>query len=281
MIRLEYIDFPILCYKLYTNIGHYDSSNHHFNELIYIKNGRGMHIINEKERLPYKSGNLIIIPNRQKHGFFIEEATEVVVIRFTEDAKLLIDDLIENLNSKSSYLERVININNHIVFFSNNDLLIIDNILEVMMLLSRDPFDNRNLLSYHLLSLFTIIERNTKYPKPVPHIKTKNIAEILNYIHVNINNTDKLKLSLISEQFNMSNSSLSTFFKREVGLPVKKYIHHSRMKIIEQKLLSGNFLIGEIAFMYGFVDDSHFSKSFKAYFGENPSQYIKNKTPKI
>ena len=58
-----------------------------------------------------------------------------------------------------------------------------------------------------------------------------------------------------------------------IGQTPAELLRDSRMKkaceLIKQKVLT----ISEIAFEVGFNDSSHFSKTFKKYYGVAPSQY--------
>lgn len=71
-----------------------------------------------------------------------------------------------------------------------------------------------------------------------------------------------------------SESFLSHNFHEYFGNSPKKYIQEQRMKKAGKLLLSGKKVF-EVAFELGFYDEFHFSKAFKKYWQESPSEYTK------
>ncbi len=50
----------------------------------------------------------------------------------------------------------------------------------------------------------------------------------------------------------------------------------SRLKLIGQKLNNSDDTISQIGYEFGYVDESHFYKSFKRFYGMSPSAYRKD-----
>ena len=68
------------------------------------------------------------------------------------------------------------------------------------------------------------------------------------------------------------------FFKKVkqlTGLTPNDYIRKIRLEKAAELLLTTNMTAAEIAYKVGFDDQYYFSKSFKRYFGQPPSQYRK------
>ena len=61
---------------------HHPRHNHNHYELIYIKHGKGSHLLN-KTKVNYKSGDLFLLGPDDSHEFYIEEKTHFIYIKFT------------------------------------------------------------------------------------------------------------------------------------------------------------------------------------------------------
>ena len=75
----------------------------------------------------------------------------------------------------------------------------------------------------------------------------------------------------------MSRTSLYMKLKSVINLSPQEFIINTRLKFAKNLLLQGKLNISQIAYQSGFSNPKYFSTSFKKYFGENPSSYIKNK----
>ncbi|MGY0036780.1 helix-turn-helix domain-containing protein [Pedobacter sp. NJ-S-72] len=93
---------------------------------------------------------------------------------------------------------------------------------------------------------------------------------MMNYIHVNIQDPESLRLNSLSKRFNLSANHLSSSFKRQMGISIKKYIGDYKFKLIENRLKFSGSMMKEISNEFGFTDLSHFNKFFKNQGGINP-----------
>lgn len=84
----------------------------------------------------------------------------------------------------------------------------------------------------------------------------------------------ELTLEYIASHVFLSESRISHLFKREVGIPIQRYL-------LWYKLAQAAFNIGkglsltDAAEEAGFADSAHFSRSFRVMFGVTPSQILK------
>jgi AraC-like DNA-binding protein len=70
----------------------------------------------------------------------------------------------------------------------------------------------------------------------------------------------------------------TNFFKKVkqlTGMTPNDYIRKIRLEKAAELLLTTNMTAAEVAYKVGFDDQYYFSKSFKRYFGQPPSQYRK------
>ncbi len=97
------------------------------------------------------------------------------------------------------------------------------------------------------------------------------IMDTLRYIQKNL--SLNLTLQTLAERSFVSKTFLSSLFKKEIGMPIGKYIDRQVLTCtcldLEQQRLS----IAEISNKYGFCDQFYFSRFFKKHQGESPSQY--------
>jgi two-component system response regulator YesN len=91
------------------------------------------------------------------------------------------------------------------------------------------------------------------------------------YIEQNYN-TD-VSLSVIGQKCNLNPSYCSQLFKKKTGKTIVQYRTEIRMKKALDLLHRSDYTITEIALLIGYTDISHFSKTFKNFFGKSPSEY--------
>ncbi len=93
-------------------------------------------------------------------------------------------------------------------------------------------------------------------------------------IHSIFSTNGMISVSELCGVSGMSERQLQRTFKKYIGLPPKLYariIRFSRIfHVVQQKKLNGS----ELGLEAGFYDQSHFIRNFKAFTGEEPSQYF-------
>ena len=100
------------------------------------------------------------------------------------------------------------------------------------------------------------------------------LSALLKFINLNIN--ENLSLDEISQRFNLSKFYLTRRFKELTGLSLHQFI-------VKKRLTRARYLISvgmdpyRAAVEAGFNNYSHFSRTFKGYFGQNPSTIPKAK----
>ena len=82
-----------------------------------------------------------------------------------------------------------------------------------------------------------------------------------------------LTLKRLAEELELSESYLSTLFKREMGVPLSEYIRRRRVDTARMLLQYTEFSCMEIAEYLCFSSDSHFSRVFREYTGLTPREY--------
>lgn len=100
------------------------------------------------------------------------------------------------------------------------------------------------------------------------------VLKVRAYIEEHYHNPD-LSLSLLSDQFHMNASSLSTLFKEEFGEKFVIYLCQVRMEHAKALLRDTGCSIQEIAEKVGYLHQMSFIRAFKKMVGTTPGDYRK------
>ncbi|WP_158250515.1 AraC family transcriptional regulator [Aquimarina sp. I32.4] len=266
------------------SIGEWEAEphNHNYFEIIFIEKGNGYHTINEI-RFPYKKNDIFLLAPEDTHHFEIEKRTSFTYFKFTE---LLFSSKV-NLPDRKYWLQRIEqllhqpNIIPGDVISHEEDRNIVWDIHNVVL----EEFKNekvyyQEIISNAISTILSIIVRNIteKYNSnqkniPVTHSK---IDLILSHIRQHVYDNDLTKINYLAKKFNMSQSSISTYFKRKTGESIHQYVTKYKMKLVEYRLQHTEFTIAEIAYQLGYTDESHLTKTFKKHFSMSPKQYRKD-----
>ena len=84
---------------------------------------------------------------------------------------------------------------------------------------------------------------------------------------------EAITIEQIAKISHLSVSALERRFKKHLGKTPKQFIHDVRLESARRLLIETNSPIAQIAYDTGFSDHSYFSKQFKTFFGELPSDF--------
>jgi AraC family L-rhamnose operon regulatory protein RhaS len=128
-----------------------------------------------------------------------------------------------------------------------------------------------------LLELLLVIDRIYVEPLTEEAIliteKNKSINEIIMYLIYNYH--EKIQLTELADKFNINRTSLNERFKKATGHTVMNYLIHLRIHLAMAMLKDTALQVSEIMFRVGFVNTSHFVRSFKKITGISPLEYRK------
>lgn len=82
-----------------------------------------------------------------------------------------------------------------------------------------------------------------------------------------------INIQILSEQFAINGSYLSSLFKKEMNMNFGTYLTKVRMRKAVGLLKEGNYRVAEIAEKVGYQTASYFSEQFRKEFGCNPKDY--------
>ena len=102
---------------------------------------------------------------------------------------------------------------------------------------------------------------------------SRPVIRCMDFIENHLQET--LTLRYLSDELRISESHISTTFKKEIGIPVSEYIRRMRVDTAKALLEYTNFTCLEIAEYLCFSSDCHFSQVFSRYTGQTPREYRK------
>lgn len=253
-----------------------EGHQHNFFELVYIISGTGRQCINQN-KFAYHAGHLFLITPDDCHSFEIETTTEFFFLRFN-------DIYIKNgtlLAENIPRLEYILHNANHqpgCILKNQTDKGLIKPMVEAIIReqQNRDVY-NQELVQQLVNTLIIVVARNiAKYlPVEIQTAQEEKAMDILHYIQGNIYYPEKLKAEHISSNFGISNAYLGRYFKKHTNETMQQYITSYKTKLISHRLQFSDKRINEIAYEFGFTDESHLNKYFKKQHGSSPKEYRK------
>ena len=107
----------------------------------------------------------------------------------------------------------------------------------------------------------------------LPSAKWKLIEPAVEYIHKHYT-MEAINVGKLSELCGISYDYLRKIFEKAYGCSPIKFINGLKIKRAKELLDSGLYSVGEVTFLAGFSDTSHFSRFFKENVGMAPSEYM-------
>jgi AraC-like DNA-binding protein len=249
--------------------------SHTYYELVYIFKGLGNHLIN-KIIIPYKSGDLFLISPDDEHFFDIKKSTKFCFIKFNdgyfESNKHLVPDNL--ITASPTDIMRNSQLKEEKLIFDEPCKTILRKTIENIF--DYDQFhkiSDSPIVFFQILSIFGLIrEASVKMNLRIDNGSPKK-DDLITYIHQHIYIPEKIRIQTVSEHFNISKTYFSSYFKRNFDVSYRKYITDYKLKLIERRIQSGQMTMKQIAFEFGFTDESHLTNYFKKQMKINPSDY--------
>ncbi|MGN0158623.1 MAG: helix-turn-helix transcriptional regulator [Brotaphodocola sp.] len=91
--------------------------------------------------------------------------------------------------------------------------------------------------------------------------------------YIDFHYAEDLSLDSLACRFSVSNSYLSSLFKKEIQMTLTDYINKTRIRQSLIFLNSTGLSIQEIAIRCGFSDSNYFTRTFKKFQGQSPKGY--------
>jgi AraC-like DNA-binding protein len=240
------------------------NSQYSFFQMVYVISGCGFLSINGNA-ISYQTGNLMLLTPNDYHTFDITTTTEFLLVKVN-------GEYVKEYKSKSiDHIECLLHYATHLsgcILNRKEDELLVktlsESILHVMN--NKDIYDE-DLIVHYVNALIVIAARNIAKIKPlgVKESADKRVLEIINYIQANIFFPQKIKISVIAEKFDISQTYLGSYFKNHCGETIQSFVANYKLRLIEHRLSFSDMRINEIVDEFGFSDESHLNKFFKKH----------------
>ena len=132
-----------------------------------------------------------------------------------------------------------------------------------------------DILRFKAFILKTVIEFSDAYGFDKITIKKYSPAVQAVITYIENNTTMKLAVADISHALFLSESKIRNAFKKEMNMPIGKYIDDMIFIKARQMLSSVKNNISDVSCELGFCDQFYFSRRFKEKFGLTPSEFRK------
>lgn len=163
---------------------------------------------------------------------------------------------------------------NHILKYINNDRVIKDFVQSVQVLSPARVSALAKMLkslAYGLSdgSKVTGMDINKYDLSRAKH--NHSIHKVMNIIKENYMN--KITLEEVAKEVSFTSQYLSKIFKEETGHTFKQYLAHVRIEKSKLLLQQDDLTQADVAYLSGYGDQSHFSRTFKKLTGLSPRSY--------
>lgn len=238
-------------------------------ELVYVLEGTLIVYLTDEKYVLDKEKVLLINTNK-KHSYTVEEETLLckVSIDYFMIAKALNKDFVmfwcNSVINQDKQYEELCSILNQMI---------------------REYAVNREKESFHMMSLsyglLACLTKNFLIQSEgiLSDNEDERVGRILQYIHNHYKRS--ITLSELANQFYMSDSSFSRYFKKLMGINFVDYVNQVRLHYAIEALLYTNQPITNISMDCGFSNPSAFNKIFKEAFQISPTSYKKLMRNKI
>jgi AraC family L-rhamnose operon regulatory protein RhaS len=249
----------------------YSPERHTHYELVYVLHGRGQHI-SDQNQYPYQAGNLFLFKASDVHWFCSSEPTRFCVVRLNpqllHEAHALFAEIPPTFEQScfqgppalstedQAYVAQQLAFcqREHDGQHSFSDSLVRASLFSVLLLLRR--------AHTHSGRSATLVA--------APESLASKLVE---YVRQHLKSPQQLSATAIGNHFCHSPRYVGEYFKRHLGRGLKRFVDESRVYALQQELRFGDQTISQLAFAYGFTDESHLNKVFKAITKQTPCAY--------
>lgn len=254
-----------------TRLGH----SHDYYEFVLIRSGTGKHHF-KNAVAEFEAGDIFFITPDEMHSFLVDVPAIASVVSFNAGLKGLLQNYLTKWDLKTVLIAKARSPLNPSVRLRPADQKVASLIFDLLADLSNHATQNEHLILHQLVSLIVLIERNLSFLPQNEKSEVSSgllIEKILKHIHKHLKQPALLTTAYLAKEFNISNSYVGSYFKRNTNIPLKTYIEECRMVMIARRIKHSDSSLSEIAYEFGFTDESHFLKSFRKYYGTSPSEF--------
>jgi len=215
-------------------------------DLTIVLSGRLLYRVNHKEVTVREGGFILMPPETRRERFALAEKTTYVSFNFTTDEPLFLPLTMEN--AVGGDVRMMIYACNEI----NRD----------MSAYSTRCFEDMTSAILNALAAFVSHSENSEIT-----------SEIIRFIHERYR--EPLTLKKICDELAYSPTYCDAVFKKDVGVPIVRYLIDYRISKVKEFLIENVLSLGEIAEKTGFGECNYLSRQFRRRTGVSPLRFKK------
>lgn len=160
------------------------------------------------------------------------------------------------------------------------DLEIMELFQKIDLYFSRKPYGFqlkiKSLICDAFFRLLTLHQEKLKGWVPANEEDLSRLQTLLDYLHTHYE--EPLSLQTLSLHIHLTREACCRFFKKMTGKTITQYLTDYRISQSLPLLLSGRYSVSQIAQLTGFSSSSRFACAFRDRTGQNPKEYIHQKS---
>lgn len=249
--------------------------SHTYYELIYILKGSGLHHLNQLV-MPYKPGDLFLISPEDTHYFEVKQNSGFCFIKFNDNYfsanKHLSPDMLVT-TSPMEIMRNPLLKELKLVFTEPCKTILRKTVENLMAYNCLHDVSNSPIVFFQILSVFGLIKEASALLGV--KLEGKNLVkeDLLSYVHQYIYEPERIRVQQIASHFNIAGNYFSAYFKRNFEMSYRDYVNDYKLKLIEKRIDSGQMTMKQIAYEFGFTDESHLTNYFKKLRNISPTGY--------
>jgi AraC-type DNA-binding domain-containing proteins len=248
-----------------------------FFQLVYMVEGAGIYHVNDN-KYNYQPGQLFLLRPMVVQYTEVKEKTTFLFIRF--NSIFLKSHQGNSAHEWVNKLEYILSNGHHIlgpVIQRKVDMPLVSALANAIIQEYKEQQNwHLEVMQQLVNTLITIVARNI--PMHISHTEKAGRhlpLDMIGYIHEHIYEPEKLKAEQIASHFNISLNYISEYFKKHMKQTLQQYILTYKLSLVATRLHYSDKRLNEIAFEFGFTDESHLNKMFRKYRGVSPAVYRK------
>ncbi len=281
----EYDDFPLLVHTMSHDGGTEVLHSHNSVEMVYVRSGRGTHVVGDRAYELYPGDCFVLQPGEQ-HGF--GRKTKLALTNFMFHPRLL-----------KPYRPQLLEIPGFVQFFSLEPLFRAESAFRykhhLPAALQREFVDTADRLEHEyvtrregsklcctcmFLELLVLLSRSYQEVlakgNAVDHFSQQKSIVDTAVAYLEQNFEKNLKVKDVAYTAYVSPSHLTHLFTEVTGVPLHEYLTNLRIDQACLKLRTTPQRVSEIARAVGFDDPAYFSRLFRKRTGRSPLGFRKS-----
>ena len=261
----------------HTRFVHFPKHKHNYVELVYMCSGCTTHILNDKETLILKEGDLLFLNQNATQEILPAKESDIAVnfvilpeffnVSFSmiQEENVLRDFLLSTLSGGDSLLS--------FLHFSAKDIIPVQNLLENMIwtIYEKHPATNTIIQTTMGLLLMNLSAFAENINKGLPDRYDENIIfTVLKYIETKYKNGT---LAEISAEINEPTYFVSRLLKKHLDKNFKELLQERKLQQAVFLLKQSSLTVEKIIASVGYDNSSYFHRKFREKYGMSPNEY--------